>query len=154
MNQPAPQQGGTSKRRQIVSAVVLIVLGAAVLIYAVVSAGLQRQKTQGYTAIQGTVVAHQEIIGRDRNDSPIIRYAEIVVYPMDGMSYKVVSPVAKTNPAAVGSVMAVQYDPAKPDQAILPDQAAQTRLVVLIAGGSCLLLGAFLLAKSRTLFRS
>ena len=148
MNLPNTQPTSPDKGRQILIAAALVVIGLAALAYSAVSANQQRQRTHDYVSVQGTVIAHQEVVGQDRNSSPITRFAEVVAYPAKDKTYTITSSIAKTSPAAVGTVMAVQYNPNDPAQAILSDQAAQTQLITLIAGGACMLLGVFLLVKS------
>ncbi|MDD2579831.1 MAG: DUF3592 domain-containing protein [Eubacteriales bacterium] len=136
---------GSTFRKQWIIAIILTVIGLAVLGYSVISMNQQKKASSGYETVQGQVTGHQEVAGRDSQDNPITRYAEIVEYQVDGSRFQIVSTISSTNPASIGTLRTVQYDPAQPAQAVLPGAQAQTRLVLLIGGSAHSLLGLFLI---------
>jgi len=142
-----PADPARAVRRLWLSASVLVLVGILVLGYSFWSAAQRGEETADYVEVQGKVVGHQEKGDLDRTSRPIVRYAEIVEYRVQGRTYKIVSNVSKSNPTAIGTVLQVSYDPDDPSQAILIGAVAQTDTVLRVTGAVLLALGVFLMVQ-------
>ncbi|NLN46148.1 MAG: DUF3592 domain-containing protein [Clostridiaceae bacterium] len=142
-----PVDPARAVRRLWISAAVLALVGILVLGYSFLSAARRGADTADYVEVQGKVVGHQEKGDLDRASRPSVRYAEIVEYRVQGRTYKIVSNISKSSPAAIGTVLQVSYDPDDPSQAILIGAVAQTDTVLRVTGAAVLALGIFLMVQ-------
>jgi hypothetical protein len=142
-----PVEPARAARRLWIYAAVLVLVGILVLGYSFLSAARRGEETADYVEVRGKIVGHQEKGDLDRNSRPITRFAEIVEYRVQGRTYEIVSNVSKSNPAAVGTVLQVAYDPDDPSQAILPGAVEQTDTVLRVTGAALLALGVFLMVQ-------
>lgn len=122
----------------ILFGVLFIVVGVALLIYAVKTISSYNEKSQTYQEVIGYVIDY------DYNNDGL--RSIIVEYQVNGKTYKKISNEYSDNPRTIGSEITLKYNPNNPVDAIWINDS--TNVILPVFGGIFSLAGALITIKA------
>ena len=122
----------------ILFGILFVVVGVALLIYAVKTISSYNEKNETYQEIIGRVVDY------DYDTEGLM--ALIVEYQVNGNTYRKISNEYSDNPRTIGSEVSLKYNPDNPEDTIWTNDS--TNVVLPVFGGLFTLVGALITIRA------